>query len=718
MLPELVLDNENFDEIMAAARNKIISLYPEWTDFNYHDPGITLIEMFSWLKESQQFFMDQIGDETREAYLKLLGMRCRTKIPAKTQVRVHAKEDVTVLSGTRLWAGDTCFEAEEKKYLTGDDIAVCLSAEEEIFWQADRNRLLLEQGLRQPLFGKHPRKGCFLYIGFDRPLPQDEILDLYLEMFDGYSVKRNPVAGMMAEPIARLSLQYYSAGAWQEGAEVRDETLGAIRSGRIYFRLPGSMEEREVFGHNAFFLRLCLESQSYEITPVLEHISVNSLEVTQRETLIEYEDAVYWKENEMMGMCQTQTIGALNGRNDLFLIEGENLRRIHKFQKIPDFENGVTVFSFELPKEEQKAEEQKNEDQKIENQGAEIQKAKKVRVISARPEEEMLRTLGIGTGFPGQEYRMGDREVEYETFELMVLEGDVYRIWDKVEDFSRSGPEDRHYTLDSGAGTVRFGDCIRGMAPDAEILIFSLSRTKGRRGNIKARAIDRFDGMEPQDVPVWNPADCKGGRDEESLEETFFRAVKELRQPLTLVNHQDIEQCVMETPGLMIENCRVIPREKIEQIHRKAEDGKIYIVINPFSEEEETELTDCYRRNILAWLEPRRMVGRQFILLPPQYIAFEVYADVVLLPYYNDAREQVEQTVRRYFEEIRDEFGVVAQYGELYGRLDMLPCVNHVNSLNIDAGGSEAVREKDGSLRLPPNAVPRLKEVRYMFSVG
>lgn len=694
MLPELVLDNENFDETMAAARNKVISLYPEWTDFNYHDPGITLIEMFSWLKESQQFFMDQIGDEAREAYLKLLGMRRRGKIPAKTRVSVQAKEDVTVLAGTRLLAGDICFEVDAKKHLTGGDIAICMAAGEEMFWQADRGRLVLEQGLHQPMFGRHPGKGSFLYVGFDRPLPQGETMSLYLEMFEGYPVKRNPADDAMDDPVASLSLQYYGEGAWQDATGVNDGTLGAIRSGQIYFRIPKSMEKTGIFGHDAFFVRICLESQCYEVLPILEHISANSLEVTQRETLVEYEDSTYWKEDGTTGMCRTQTIGALNGRNDLFLMEGDSLWRIPKFQKIPDFENGVTVFGFELP---------------------EGKKTKKVRVVSARPEEEMMRTLGVGTGFPGQEYRMGDTQMEYETFGLMVLEGDRYRIWKKVRDFSESGPEDRHYTLDSGSGTVRFGDCIRGMAPDAEILIFSLSRTKGRRGNIKARAIDRFDGMEPRDVPVWNPAECKGGRDEESLEEAFLRARKELAQPFTLVSNHDIEQCVMETPGLMIENCRVIPREKLEQIRRKAEDGKIYIVVKPFSGEEETGLTECYRRNILAWLEPRRMVGRQFVLLSPLYIAFEVYADVVLLPYYNNAREQVKHTVEGYFEEISDEFGAIAEYGELYGRIDMLPCVNRVNSLNINAGGSEAVREKDGSLRIPPNALPRLKDVWYMF---
>ena len=702
MLPELVLDNENFDEIMAAARNRIISLYPEWTDFNYHDPGITLIELFSWLKESQQFFMDQVGDDTREAYLKLLGMRRRTKIPARTQVQVQPAEDITVLAGTRLWAGDTCFEADEKKQLTGGDVSCCLCGGESLLWQAKRSRLRLGQGLRQPLFGSPAEEGNCLYIGFDRSLPREETLDVRLDLFDRYPVKRNPVQGAMAEPMACLSLQYFGDGQWRDGTGVRDETLGAIRSGRIYFSLPGEMEETEVFGSRGFFVRIRLESQSYEIPPVLEHLTANSLAVTQRETLAEYVDTECRLEGPGQASCQVETLGALNGRNDLFFLTGDCLRRIHQFQKLPDFDTGVTTFHFALP----------------EGVAGDGRTPGKVRVVSVRPEEEGLKNLGVGTGLPSQEFPMSDPDVEYETFGLMVLEGDSYRIWEKVADFSCSGPEDRHYTLDSRTGTVRFGDCIRGMAPEAEILVFSRSRTKGRRGNVKAGAIDRFDGMEPQDVPVGNREDCVGGRDEESLEESFLRAKRELKQPFTAVSSADIERCVMETPGLMLENCRVIPREKMAQIQRKAEDGKIYIVVNPFSRDGERGLTECCRKNILAWLEPRRMAGRQFVLLPPQHVPFEVYADVVLLPHYSDGREQVRRTVEAYFEEIRGDFGAVAEYGELYGRIDMLLCVDRVNSLNMDARGSGVIRRKDGSLELPPNAVPRLKDARYMFSVG
>ena len=61
MLPIPVLDDEGFQEIWEQARSMIPRLAPEWTDFNQHDPGITFLELFAFLKESQQYHLDQIG---------------------------------------------------------------------------------------------------------------------------------------------------------------------------------------------------------------------------------------------------------------------------------------------------------------------------------------------------------------------------------------------------------------------------------------------------------------------------------------------------------------------------------------------------------------------------------------------------------------------------------------------------------------------------------
>lgn len=64
------LDDQNYAEIVEAAKRRIPVIFPEWTDFNEHDPGITVIELFAWLKEMQQYTLDRIPDSTREAMLR------------------------------------------------------------------------------------------------------------------------------------------------------------------------------------------------------------------------------------------------------------------------------------------------------------------------------------------------------------------------------------------------------------------------------------------------------------------------------------------------------------------------------------------------------------------------------------------------------------------------------------------------------------------------
>ena len=61
MLPLINLDDEFYDEIYEKVRKMIPGIYPEWTDYNEHDPGITFLQLLSWMKEMQQFHLDQIG---------------------------------------------------------------------------------------------------------------------------------------------------------------------------------------------------------------------------------------------------------------------------------------------------------------------------------------------------------------------------------------------------------------------------------------------------------------------------------------------------------------------------------------------------------------------------------------------------------------------------------------------------------------------------------
>lgn len=701
MLPELVLDNENFEDIMAEARNMIISLYPDWTDFNYHDPGMTLIELFSWMKESQLFFLDQISEESRERYLKLLGIRPGTKLPASALVQVMPPEDVTVLEGTRLYAGDICFETGAKKHLIRDDVICCFSAGAHMLQRVDEERLRFGNNLHMLLFGEKPGKGSCFYIGFSHGLPRGEAMDVHLELFEDYRVKRNPLTGTLPDPLAEIKLQYFHGGAWKTVHGFSDGTNGVIFSGKLGFCLLEDMEETEVFGERGYFLRVLLEKESYDVPPVLESISVNRIFLTQKKQVIEQRDQGEFDLAGHQASCTVDTMMALNGRNDLYIGGEEGWYRIPGFTKTPDFETGVSRFQFELP--------------------AFAGTVEGVRIISAMAEDEERKFLAFGSGFPYQEYSLDNSQVEYESFQLMIREVDSqdrYVTWTKVRDFSESGPEDCHYILDSGKGTVRFGNCIRGMAPEGDIIITSYQETLGRRGNVKAGKIDRFDGMEPEDIRVYNREDCQGGKDEESLEESFLRARKELKHPETAVSYEDYERYVMGTPGLLLESCKVIPSSLMGQIKNDVEEAEINIVVKPFSPGGERGLGDCYKKNILAHLERYRMVGRKISLLSPQYITFEIYADIVLQPHYREAVERVRLTLDEYFADIHNEFGVTVQYSDLYGIIDMLECVLRINSLNVDVRGTGVLRSKDGTIKLPPNGVVRLGEVQYLFSTG
>jgi len=75
-----VLDDQRFEDIVTEAKKRIPQLCAEWTDFNEHDPGITLIELFAWYKQMQQYHLDQITADHLRMFLKLMGSERRAPI--------------------------------------------------------------------------------------------------------------------------------------------------------------------------------------------------------------------------------------------------------------------------------------------------------------------------------------------------------------------------------------------------------------------------------------------------------------------------------------------------------------------------------------------------------------------------------------------------------------------------------------------------------------
>lgn len=52
---------EPWESVMERLREEIPRLYPGWTDYNIHDPGITVLELFAWMRQVQMYHASRIG---------------------------------------------------------------------------------------------------------------------------------------------------------------------------------------------------------------------------------------------------------------------------------------------------------------------------------------------------------------------------------------------------------------------------------------------------------------------------------------------------------------------------------------------------------------------------------------------------------------------------------------------------------------------------------
>lgn len=77
-----VLFDRRFEALLDIARGRLPALAPDWTDYNLHDPGITLIELLAWVAEAQLYSLSRMRRDERLAYAALFGLAPHGPQPA------------------------------------------------------------------------------------------------------------------------------------------------------------------------------------------------------------------------------------------------------------------------------------------------------------------------------------------------------------------------------------------------------------------------------------------------------------------------------------------------------------------------------------------------------------------------------------------------------------------------------------------------------------
>lgn len=77
------LFDRRFSDLVEMGRARLPGLAPDWTDYNAHDPGITLLELLAWVSEAQLYSLGRMRRDERAAYAALFGLAASGTRPAR-----------------------------------------------------------------------------------------------------------------------------------------------------------------------------------------------------------------------------------------------------------------------------------------------------------------------------------------------------------------------------------------------------------------------------------------------------------------------------------------------------------------------------------------------------------------------------------------------------------------------------------------------------------
>lgn len=217
-LPQPNLDDKTFAALVAEATKLIPRHAPEWTDHNRHDPGITFVELFSWLAEMQQFYLNRVGAESHLKFLKLLGTGTRGVTQARADVTFSGATDDTLVvpRGAKLTTEEgVTFETEEGLRVVAARLTKVLSSSKSTLKDNSESNGI--SGLSFYAFGEDASAGRRLYVGLDRALPAREEVFISVKLYEGYRVERGSHGDETASvvPSALVGWEYYDGTDWR-----------------------------------------------------------------------------------------------------------------------------------------------------------------------------------------------------------------------------------------------------------------------------------------------------------------------------------------------------------------------------------------------------------------------------------------------------------------------------------------------------------------------
>jgi predicted phage baseplate assembly protein len=689
-LPLPSLDDRRWVDLVEEGQALIPFYSPEWTDHNVHDPGITLMELFAWVTEMDLYQLNQIPEEHKRKFLALAGVVPTPPQPSRAvlSLRLRSGKAIELPKGTQFEKPDPL--AGPIRFRTVESLAVipghlkALQFEDQQRFTDLTKRWQNRESIQ--LFGKDPRPGATLYLGYTEPLPTDQWTSLFV-LLSGLSLAASE------EERDRLKEE---EGIRANACRPPDTVLTCMDT--IEPQSSPEPEKGQLRHHSVQLAWEYLDSQRR--WHVLESATGMVIDETRAFTL---NGRVLVKPDRLMGKEQ----------------------RGHVQEKLYYLRCRFTAGAYDLPPDLQT----------IVFNGVEVEQAvppKKLTKHNVAGKELWIKRLGSGDGTPFQQLSLAEKPdddkfppestVVESSLKVFTVEGGVWKEWLVRPNLDASTRADLHCLLDSAKGLVTFGDGEKGrVVPEGVEIYASYLLTRAELGNLPARSITELsdpshnEGLSALNYSdakarlgeIHNPFPAEGGAKAESVSEAAARAVLKRERTERAVTLDDYERLAKQTPGARL--ARVSARANLHPGFPCFDAlGMVTVIIVPFLPCKRPMPSAALRRHVTAYLNRRRVIGTRVEVVGPTYVSVAVKARVQSAPGTNrvQLRRRLVSALDKFFDPLEGgpdgdgwPFGRDVYRGEVLQMLDEESGVDHVLSLEfLDGTGTS----RCGNLCLGP----------------
>jgi hypothetical protein len=680
LLPNL--DDRTWADLVAEATALIPVYGTQWTDQNYSDPGITLVELSAWIAEMDIYQLNQISDRERLKFLALVGVVPNPPIPAHAMLSMSLAAGippVTLPASLEFSGVDPSGVTTRYRILRNSTLAQGTLAAIQFQDPAgfhDLTPVWQRHAVMSP-FGTSPQPGMAIYFGLTAALPVQQPIQLFFTFADGHSsyddrlrllrqledmekrcspVPLNPcqqspcskdaaalVPASTQESLDRTLTHYGVRAVWEYQAnvggqlqwvalnpssgEVLDETRSFTLDGPVVFRMPQSLTPSSVGVVPApyYYVRCRFAAGRYDAAPVLGNVAFNGILVEQAvastsSLVIDPSAAITFSPN---GPPIPNTVTTLQ-----MTVDPQNTHIVQlTFGGGASTDPHFRILSFQAPT---------------------------AGIPGSLCWEAAL--LGFGDGLANQQFTVPEAPVKQSSVQIYTFENGVWFPWELRPDFDSSTRRDFHVVLNATTGAIRFGNGEKGRVPPLDCEIFATNLlTRAQAGNLVAGSINQLadsphnhailydptampDGWtklklelqctaDPKKQCVINPQAAWGGAAAETIDQAAGEADQLVESSGRAVTLADYERLANNTPGSRIARVTAIANMHPDFPCYSAP-GMVPVIVLPYLPQGSPMPTPGLLAAVSAYLRPRRVIGTRVEVVGPTYLDVAVQATV------------------------------------------------------------------------------------------